>query len=1198
MPTVYWDIETFSQISLKEHGAYIYAAHASTGVYFVCYAIDDGAVKTWKPGNSIPDPFANSDGYRFVSDQWDFERAIHARILVERYGFPPLPIENQDCAQRLALASAYPAELGLRCEVLGLPYRKDAEARRAMLRLSRPQTAKKRKKPEDPAARERDLALLLQRCQTDVEATRAAYNSPRLRPLLPKERQLLLLDAKINESGIDANVPFLEAVRTLANTERNAVNVRLDELTAGVVTSVDQVARIRNAVSARGHDLATLSKRSVAAALALKPADAVVCELLELRNASAYTSVRMAKRLLAHTNPADRRIRGALRIYGAGPGRWSSPGPQLHNLRRNDAEYPACLVDALVAGDRAALERFGNPLGVVAELSRAALCAAPGHTLVCADLGAIESRVLAWFAGERWKLEAYRQYDRTGDKTIEPYRVIAGKMLRKDVAAITSPERQQGKCAELAAGFGGSVGAWRRIAGDDGRTDAEVAAIIQQWRDAHPMIRAFWRDLTRAARVAIRTGQPILVALAPRPSIIAAFDGYALTLTLPSGRVINYPGARLIPNAKFEDAEPDIEFFDNARGQWKRTRAWFGTLVENTVQACARDLLAAALLRFEARRLPAIFHCHDEVVIEVPEGAVSDKEVLAILLESPIWAVGLPLGGKVHSGPLYLEAPATAEPPPSTTKETVEHAIDAFVASADPLPATKEIDCGADEDFLTGLGETIAPLADFVTLPMDSSRRVSCPFHEDPNPSCSNCHACGARGGRLDWLMQVEGMTRDEALAALQDWSGPVTADLQQDAEKKIDFALSIWNAAQPLSSTIGERYLAETRGIDVSKLPPTIHDALRFHPALRLRGRSAPPLHYRPDAPPADRRTGWNSSHRIGTGEWRGHQDRPQGARLPGRGENVAGERRRSACLRRGDRDHARGRHPHLLSRRAAYAGLVGRVQEWARKPAGAGWHRAPHPPRGPRRERGRTARGRALPADLEGSWPRRGAADSQATGLGFQRRGAWEESMSSHKTATLPASLTFDDLVAYAPGRTCIYLPCKTHWPNASIDTRLPRQPLLDKNGNPVKNAKGKVMTIPASTWLEQNRSVEAQTWAPGEPELIRNKLAVEGGWVNKTGTTTLNTYRPPVIEAGDATQARRWVEHWHAIYPDDADHAIAWLASRVQHPEVKINHAIVLGGAPKIGKDTLLEPVKRAVGEWNYRDVALSNLISRNN
>src|SRR5262245_26190284 len=220
------------------------------------------------PGDPPPEPFINPTAYKFVADNWTFENVILRLKLIPQYGFVPIPIENQDCAQRLALANAYPAELGLRCEALGLPYRKDPEARKAMLRLSRPQTAKKRKKPVDPAARERDLALLLERGKSDVTATRAAYNFPRLRPLLPEERLQLLHDATINTRGVHANLPFLEAAHAFAVQERNAVNTRLNELTAGVITSVNQVAKIIEAVNARGHGMTSLTKRSVVAILA------------------------------------------------------------------------------------------------------------------------------------------------------------------------------------------------------------------------------------------------------------------------------------------------------------------------------------------------------------------------------------------------------------------------------------------------------------------------------------------------------------------------------------------------------------------------------------------------------------------------------------------------------------------------------------------------------------------------------------------------------------------------------------------------------------------------------------------------------------------------------------------------------------------------------------------------------------------
>src|SRR5262249_45085340 len=154
------------------------------------------------------------------------------------------------------------------------------------------------------------------------------------------------------------------------------------------------------------------------------------------------------------------------------------------------------------------------------------------------------------------------------------------------------------------------------------------------------------------------------------------------------------------------------------------------------------------------------FHCHDEVVIEVPEGSVSEAEVLSILLEPPAWAEGLPLGGKVHSGSLYLEAPATAEPPPAETEQEIaERAVDVFVAETPPNPAIAN---SADDDFLASLGDTFAPLTDLVTLPMDTGGHVSCPFHDDPQPSCKiysdhwHCFGCGERGDRLAWLTRVE----------------------------------------------------------------------------------------------------------------------------------------------------------------------------------------------------------------------------------------------------------------------------------------------------------------------------------------------------------------------------------------------------------------------------------------------------------
>jgi hypothetical protein len=343
--------------------------------------------------------------------------------------------------------------------------------------------------------------------------------------------------------------------------------------------------------------------------------------------------------------------------------------------------------------------------------------------------------VLAWLAGERWKLLAYQRYQQTGDTTREPYRVIARKMLHKAADAdISSTERQLGKAAELASGFGGGVGAWRRIMPHDRRSDEEIRAVIQQWRNAHPATRKFWNDLALAIRVAIRTGQPTLVAPAPQPPIVAAFAESNLTLTLPGGRAITYPEARLIPG-RYDDVPSDVQFMDNARGQWKPYRGWFGTFVENVVQGTARDLLAAAIERFETRGIVVVFHCHDEVTVEVPVASLSDDEFLTILLQLPDWAAGLPLNGKVHSGPHYLAAPEQAAEPLvalNPDDQVIEQAVDSFIDDTrddlGPIDDPAQVERDDDEDYVANLADNVAPLTELVSLPLTPDNKVCCPF--------------------------------------------------------------------------------------------------------------------------------------------------------------------------------------------------------------------------------------------------------------------------------------------------------------------------------------------------------------------------------------------------------------------------------------------------------------------------------------
>jgi Family of unknown function (DUF5906) len=178
-------------------------------------------------------------------------------------------------------------------------------------------------------------------------------------------------------------------------------------------------------------------------------------------------------------------------------------------------------------------------------------------------------------------------------------------------------------------------------------------------------------------------------------------------------------------------------------------------------------------------------------------------------------------------------------------------------------------------------------------------------------------------------------------------------------------------------------------------------------------------------------------------------------------------------------------------------------------------------------------------------------------------------------------------EDFVAYLPAHNYIFMPTREPWPGSSVNAVLPA----------IKISKDK--SIPASTWIDRNQAVEQMTWAPGEDELIRDRLISGGGWIERTGATCLNLYCPPMLALGTAADAEPWLDHVHKVFgEDDGRHIVTWLAQRVQQPQIKINHALVLGGPQGIGKDTLLEPVKRAIGPWNFSEVSPQHVLGRFN
>ncbi len=855
MPYLFFDIETRSTVNLEIAGAWHYASAPSSEVLCLAYAVDDGDPRIWIPGDPIPEAFitaAADPSWRVVAHNYQFERAIATCILTPRFNWPLVPLDRQICTMTMALASALPGGLDNAALALGLPC-KDREGYLLMKKMSRPLPRRKSDPPglirwHDNA---KDRKRLHDYCRRDVEIERALFYA--LPPLPPAEQELFILDAIINQRGFHGDVALAKAARDIARNERTALNVEIAALTDGEVTSVDQVKRIRAYIERHGHQLSSLNKRSVSAVLAHEPGEAVR-RVLAARRDGARASAHKLDRLLAMVD-ADNRLRGTLRFHAAHTGRWSGRGYQPQNLKRPETKDIDAAVDAVLSGDMNRIRELGAPLTIAGDIQRSVICAAPGHKLIAGDFSAIESRVLAWLASEDWKLANYREYDAIGRPELEPYCATATRMLKREVTPEDEAGRQIGKTADLALGFGGALGAWRRFNPDDDRADDEILLNIAEWRHTHPAITKFWKAFERAALKAVHTGQQIDLG----NQFVFTVEHGTLFVALPSGRRLAYPQARLGPG-KFEGRR-QIYFKSNARGGWADDRGWYGTFTENVVQATARDLLAAAMQRLERAGYPVVLHVHDEVVCEVPEEFGSEDEFSRLLLELPDWAAGLPVAGKVRSGKRYAKSSSRRAPENATQAEPLQPEVGfSGVAEipgeanecASELPSGSNLEhnlIDAEDDDGDGDGdEADVSLADLIGEPLVDGK-ILCPFHDDHAPSLRiyddhyHCYACGAHGDATDWLMLVEDMTRAQARRHLAAWDGPRVARKEDHEDERRDYALRLWGQSRPIEGTTAARYLSDVRGIDLTALPPNIDDVLRFHPRCPFAGSHHPCL-------------------------------------------------------------------------------------------------------------------------------------------------------------------------------------------------------------------------------------------------------------------------------------------------------------------------------------------------------------------
>jgi DNA polymerase len=461
LPILFRDYETRSTLDLKRVGARQYATHGSTNVWCCAYAVDDEAVKLWVPGEPVPAEFitaAENPDWLISAFNDGFERAIEQHIMAPRYGWPLVPIERHRCSQAAAAVLALPAALKDVAQALHLEHQKDETGRDLMMRMARPRRPRSDEAPgiywfDDPERRERLGAY----CRQDVETERAVYR--RIPPLTADEQSLWVLDAKINDRGIYLDGNLIDAAIKIAEAAQDELATEIHKITGGAVSSVNQTEKLIAWLADHGCPVDDVQKGTLRKALTRNDLAPTTRRVIELRLDGAHAAAKKLNTMRSW-RAEDGRVRGALKYHGASTGRWTSYGIQFQNMKRPSVEDMGAAIAAVSTGSLEHLrEHYPQPMSVVGDISRAIIAAAPGHRFIAADLSGIESRVTAWVSGQQSKLDQWAKFDRTQDPNDEPYTILGRQLgVPEDQA------RAIGKTADLAFGYMGSVGAWRKLA--------------------------------------------------------------------------------------------------------------------------------------------------------------------------------------------------------------------------------------------------------------------------------------------------------------------------------------------------------------------------------------------------------------------------------------------------------------------------------------------------------------------------------------------------------------------------------------------------------------------------------------------------------------------------------------------------------------------------------------------------------------
>lgn len=483
-------------------------------------------------------------------------------------------------------------------------------------------------------------------CVRDVEVCQQIHKRLRGYPVTDFEREVWALDARINEGGVQIDTDLAEAAIAIDDEYKAQCTAEMQRLTG--LDNPNSVAQLKEWLEAVGIQADSLNKATIKDLLS-QTKDPTVRRVLELRQLLGKTSTTKYKAMTTAVCK-DERVRGLLQYYGAGrTGRWAGRLVQVQNLPQNHLDQIDKVREIVRSRDLDGLELiFDSVPDVLSQLIRTAFVAKDGHTFLVADYSAIEARVIAYLAGEQWRLDTFAQ---GGDIYCSSASQMFGVPVEKH--GVNKHLRQKGKIAELACGYGGGVSALKAFGADKmGLTEDEMQNIVTQWRAASPTIPRLWRGVESAAKRALTVpGMRCSVLGSNGDHFVCTYwrDKDALRCELPSGRVLSYWGARL-------DNDGSVCFMgqNQTTRKWEKTQTWGGRLVENIVQAYARDCLAVAMTRLDAAGYRIVFHVHDELIAEAPVG--SHWQDMAEIMAQPIdWAPGLSLPADGYETPFYMK---------------------------------------------------------------------------------------------------------------------------------------------------------------------------------------------------------------------------------------------------------------------------------------------------------------------------------------------------------------------------------------------------------------------------------------------------------------------------------------------------------------------------------------------------------------